>query len=190
MTTKQVKANKVELCATLSTMTKSQAKKELPSLAKTLGLKVEQARNAWSTFNQDGDPHRSYIHGKYVGTYNEHISNWQKENYTILWQPERKLTYKEKISIFKSYFFDTDMRTIDVLESHNIGKTQFYALLKDLRVYGKVGSKKILTWDKHVKFDVEDVRRFNKVKSFRSKTNSVHYVRVKRLDKILRDYLK
>jgi hypothetical protein len=189
MTAKQRKNAKLQLCLALSKMSVKEADIALPSEAAKVGLAVSNARKAWDNFRKEGDPDRSYKHGKYVGK--KDSSEYFKKYSTIYNVQPRKLSYKQKVKILRSYFFDRDLTSTDVMDLYNIGTEQLYnQLLKDLRVYGKVGSKTILTWDEHPKVDIIDVRKFNKTKSFLLKNDLIKVIQVKHLNKILEDYLK
>jgi hypothetical protein len=188
MTVKQRKAAKLQLCLALSKMSVKETDKALPFEAVKVGLTLQQAKKAWEKFREEGDPDRAYKHGRYVGK--ENSSEYFKQHSSIYHVRPKKLSYKQKVKILRSYFFDRDLTSTDVMDLYNIGTEQLYELLKDLRVYGKVGSKTILTWDKHPKVDIIDVRKFNKTKSFTSKNDLVKVIQVKHLNKILEDYLK
>jgi hypothetical protein len=190
MTRKELKSAKVNLCSILATKSKKQALKLLPEVAKEVGLELYQATRAWDNFRTEGDPDKGYKNGRKVGEFNRYSSNieWAKVNNNRYNLPARDLTTEEKISVLRDYFF-SDLTTLNMLEKHNIGSAQFYTILKELRVTGKVDSIQILTWNKHPKVKVEDVKRFNKYSTFQKKVDPVYYVQVKHLSKILDDYL-
>jgi hypothetical protein len=190
MTRKEIKLAKLALCSVLASKTKKQVSKLLPEKAKELGLTISQAQRAWKNFRTEGDPDRVYRHGKKVGEFSQYDSNikWAEQNNKRYERPSRPMTTAEKISLLRDYLF-SDMTTVDVFEKHNVGKTQFYSILKELRVTGKIDNLQILTWNKHPKVKVEDVKRFNKYKSFKNNVDIVYYVQVKHLSKILEDYL-
>jgi hypothetical protein len=190
MTRKEVKLAKLALCSILASKSKKQVSKLLPEKAKELGLSIQQAKRAWSNFRTEGDPDRVYRHGKKVGEFSQYDSNikWAEQNNKRYERKSRPMTTAEKISLLRDYLF-SDMATVEVFEKHNVGKTQFYSILKELRVTGKIDNLQILTWNKHPKVKVEDVKRFNKYKTFKEKVDVVYYVQVKHLSKILEDYL-
>jgi Sec-independent protein translocase protein TatA len=191
MTRKEVKLAKLALCSVLASKTKKQVSKLLPEKAKELGLSISQARRAWQNFRQEGDPDKAYKHGKKSGEFSAYESNikWAEQNNSRYKRASRTMTTAEKISVLRDYFF-SELTTVELFEKHNVGSVQFYdSILKELRVYGKVDNIQILTWNKHPKIKVEDVKRFNKYKTFKDKVDVVYYVQVKHLSKILEDYL-
>lgn len=186
----ELKMKKLELCSMLASMSKKEVQKSLTKIATELGLKPSQARYAWKNFTKEGDPDIKFKDGKYVGICSKNIKKWQQKNKAVIFSPKRNLRYKTKINILRDYFFDTDLKTIDILDKYNIGRKQFYDILGTLQIEGKVGRKTILTWSEHPKVDIKDIRRFNKEKIFESKTDMVYYTYVKHVNKILFDYLK
>jgi len=157
--------------------------------AKAQGVSKSSLFRAWLNFLQFGNPVLNEKDLTHKNTVTQKLQKkaWAKTNLSGL--TARALTDVEKRNLLKDYFFDTALSVTDTVKKYKITMTQFYDIVRDLNVSGKVNGKMVLNPVKYAKVDVKEVAKFNKKPHLFKGANPIHNKLLQRVSTVLKNYL-
>jgi len=180
------------------TLATSKAKKITPELVIAVGNKLDITKNvalrAWKNYSQldvkNQKFSRKYKTGDFVGARSEkdvqYAKIWAREKFP---HPTRKVYFKTAAKIILEVK-NTDAKVYEILDAHEVSRTQYYQWLESLTITGKLLGHKVFDWTKFPKKDIKDVIKFCKHPERFIEESILDTAQLDRLNTVMDNYLK
>jgi hypothetical protein len=100
----------------------------------------------------------------------------------------QQLTDEQASNILKEYIF-TGIKAVKILDKYKMDKNQFYNIIKELNVSGKVGEKQVLNPAKYSKTNLKEVIRYSKKPHLFKNKSKLELAKLERVRTVLAKYL-
>jgi len=100
----------------------------------------------------------------------------------------QQITDEQAANILKEYIF-TSIKAIRILDKYKMDKNQFYNIIKELNVSGKIGNKQVLNPTKYSKTNLKEVIRYSKKPHLFENKSKLEVAKLERVKTVLEKYL-